>query len=153
MALPIFNFHCYLVTLLVALSFSISLCENKVRLNSNHRFSVSFSFRSWLIRFVFAEKRIHVHGCSCCNLLFYCVMTSWRLPAGDFLGTHKGHFVFCLSLWIIISPSWEQSVDFMTKDFQVRHSDKSLFKNELSAQLKMISTSVLKEFFPNGSSR
>ena len=153
MALAIFNFHCYLVTLLVALSFSISLCENKVRLNSNNGFSVSFSFRSWLNRLGFAEKRIHMHGCSCCDSLSYGVMTSWRLPASDFLGIHKGHFVFCLSLWMIISPSWEQSVDFMTKDFQVRQSDKSLFKNELSVQFKMISTRVLKKFIPYGSSR
>ena len=36
----------------------------------------------------------------------------------------------------------------MTKDFQVRQSDKSLFKNELSVQFKMISTRVLKKFMP-----
>ena len=68
MTFSIFNFHCYSVTLSVASSLNISFCENKVRLNSSNRFSTSFSFSSWLIRFGFAEKRFNVYGRYCCDL-------------------------------------------------------------------------------------
>ena len=37
----------------------------------------------------------------CCNLLSYVVMTSWLLPARDFLSIPKGHFLFRLSLWML----------------------------------------------------
>ena len=47
-----------------------------------------------------------------------------------------GVFFVCLSSWMIISPSWENSIDFMIKDCRVRRSDQSLFKNELSVQFK-----------------
>ena len=51
-----------------------------------------------------------------------------------FFSFPKGSLVFRFSSWMIISPSWEQSIDFMMKDCPVRRYHKSLFKNELSVQ-------------------
>ena len=49
---------------------------------------------------------------------------------------------------MIISPSWEQSIDFMIKDSPIRLSDKIFRFN-----FKIISTRTLRKFIPDGSAR
>ena len=65
-------------------------------------------------------------------------MVLWLLPAIDFLTVPKGRFVFRFSSWIIVSPSWEQSINFLIKDCRVRRSDKSLFKNDNFIQFEIM---------------
>ena len=65
-------------------------------------------------------------------------MVLWLLPAIDFLTVPKGRFVLRFSSWIIVSPSWEQSIIFLIKDCRVRRSDKSLFKNDNFIQFEII---------------
>ena len=47
-----------------------------------------------------------------------------------FLSIPKGSFVFRFSPWMILSPSWEQSVDLMITDCRFRQCNKSLLKPE-----------------------
>ena len=68
-----------------------------------------------------------------------CLRPSWR--HGFYWLSFPSIFRF--SPWMIISPSWEQSIDFMIKDCRVRRSDKSLFKTELSIKLKKYRTGLL----------
>ena len=57
----------------------------------------------------------------------YGVMTS---ASYRFLSIPKGSFVFRFSPWMILSPSWEQSVDLMITDRRFRQCNKSLLKTE-----------------------
>ena len=74
---------------------------------------------------------VRMHGHGCCDKLSYAVMASWLLPAIDFSVLPEVLLFFVFIPWMILSPSWEQTIDLMIKDCRLRRSDKSLFKTEL----------------------
>ena len=74
-----------------------------------------YPFMKTEVEWTFCLVRVHSRGCS----------ASYR-----FLSIPKGPFVFRFSPWMILSPSWEQSVDLMITDRRFRQCNKSLLKNE-----------------------